>query len=178
VGKAPRSLIGWVRSWRSSLSSFASVVLVGASPLLVKQPLGGFCPHRPALALLGGVASRLLAQPPLRVEPVFSSLSHGDSWDASRLIARPVACPISHPHDTSPRNWRSLMGQHGASAGSSPRRSLACFRRSPRIPGPVWRLLISRPSCAELLRPARDMPAPSLIQPAVAWQSQAGTLPS
>jgi hypothetical protein len=73
MGKASRSLIGWVRLWRLSLPSFASVVLVGASLLSVKQPLEGFCLHRLALALLGGVASRLLAQPALRVEPVFSS---------------------------------------------------------------------------------------------------------
>jgi hypothetical protein len=59
----------------------------------------GFCPHRPALTLLGGIASRLLAQPALRAEPVFSPLSRGDSWDASRQIAQPVAFPISHPHD-------------------------------------------------------------------------------
>jgi hypothetical protein len=30
------------------------------------------CRHRPALVLLGGVASRLLAQLALRAEPVFS----------------------------------------------------------------------------------------------------------
>jgi hypothetical protein len=66
---------------------------------LAKQPLEGFCLHRSALALLGGIASRLLAQPALRAEPVFSCWSRGDSWDASRHLARPVACPVSHPHD-------------------------------------------------------------------------------
>jgi hypothetical protein len=109
-GKGPLSLIGWTWSWRSSLPSFAPAALVGASPLSAKQPLVGFCLHRPALAFLVGIASRLLAQPALRAEPVFLSSSRGDSWDASRQIARHVACPISHPHDTSPRNWRNLMG--------------------------------------------------------------------
>jgi hypothetical protein len=33
------------------------------------------------------------------VEPVFSCRSHGDSWDASRHIARLVVRPLSHPHD-------------------------------------------------------------------------------
>jgi hypothetical protein len=74
-----------------------------------------------ALALLGGVASRLLVQPTLWTEPVFLSLRRGDSWDASRQIAVPLAYPRSHPHDTSPQNWQSLMGQHGALAGSIPR---------------------------------------------------------
>jgi hypothetical protein len=98
----------------------------------------GFCLHRPALAFHGGNASRLLAQPALRAEPVFLSSSRGDSWDASRQIARHMACLISHPHDTSPRNWRSLMGSHGASAGSSSHRSLARFRPSPRVLRRVW----------------------------------------
>jgi hypothetical protein len=33
----------------------------------------------------------------------FLSSSRGDSWDASRQIARHVACPISHPHDSRPK---------------------------------------------------------------------------
>jgi hypothetical protein len=49
--------------WCASLPSFAYVDLVGDRPLLAKQPLEDSCLHRPALALLGGVASRLLAQP-------------------------------------------------------------------------------------------------------------------
>jgi hypothetical protein len=70
----------------------------------------GFCLHRPALAFHGGIVSWLLAQPVLRAELVFLPSSHGDSWDASWQIAQHVACPISHPHDTSLRNWQSLMG--------------------------------------------------------------------
>jgi hypothetical protein len=38
-----------------------------------------------------------------------------------------LAYPGGHPHDTSPQNWRSLMEQHGASAGSFPRRSSFAF---------------------------------------------------
>jgi hypothetical protein len=56
-----------------SLPSFVSIDLVGAKPLSATQPLEESCLHRSALALLGGVASRLLAQPALRAEPVFSS---------------------------------------------------------------------------------------------------------
>jgi hypothetical protein len=143
---------------------------------LAKQPLWGFCLHRPALALLGGIASRLLAQPALRAEPVFSSLGRGDSWDASRQIAQPVACPISHPHNTCPRNWRSLMGLHGASAGSFPHQSLTRFRRSPRTLCLVWGLLVSGPGHAELLQPSRDVPSPGPIPLAAAWRSRADVL--
>jgi hypothetical protein len=110
VGKDLRPLIGWSWSWRSSLLFCAPDDLVGAAPLLARQPLGEFCLHRPAPVLLGGVVSRLLAQPALQVEPVPSCRSHGDSWDASRHVARLVVRPLSHPHDTSPRNRRSLMG--------------------------------------------------------------------
>jgi hypothetical protein len=59
--------------WLVSCPSLASVDLVGARPLLAKQPLEESCHLRPALALLGGVASRLLAQPTLRSESVFLS---------------------------------------------------------------------------------------------------------
>jgi hypothetical protein len=48
-------------------------ILSGAEPLSVKQPLEESCPHRPTLALLGGVASRLLAQPAFQAEPVLLS---------------------------------------------------------------------------------------------------------
>jgi hypothetical protein len=47
-------------------------ILSGARPLLAKHPLEESCLHRPALALLGGVASRLLVQAALRAEPVLS----------------------------------------------------------------------------------------------------------
>jgi hypothetical protein len=88
-GEGSCSLVGGVWSWRASLPSFASVDLVGARPLSAKQPLEESCLHRPALALLGGVASRLLAQPALRAEPVFLTWRRGDS----------LACPKSHSHD-------------------------------------------------------------------------------
>jgi hypothetical protein len=64
-GEGSCSLVGGVRSWRASLPSFSSVDLVGARPLSATQPLEESYPHCPALALLGGVASRLLAQPAL-----------------------------------------------------------------------------------------------------------------
>jgi hypothetical protein len=57
--------------WFASSLSLASIDLVGARPLLVKQPLEESCHLCPALALLSGVASRLLAQPALQFEPVF-----------------------------------------------------------------------------------------------------------
>jgi hypothetical protein len=102
VGKGLRSLIGWAWSWRSSLLFCAPDNLVGAVPLLARQPLGEFCLHRPAPALPGGVASRLLAQPVLRTELVFSCGNRVDSWDASRHTAWPVVRPLSHPHDNAP----------------------------------------------------------------------------
>jgi hypothetical protein len=48
-------------------------ILLGAKPLSAKQPLEKSCLHRPALDLLGGVASRLLVQPALLAEPFFLS---------------------------------------------------------------------------------------------------------
>jgi hypothetical protein len=41
-------------------------------PTFGQTTVGKLCLHRPAPVLLGGVASRLLAQPALRAEPVFS----------------------------------------------------------------------------------------------------------
>jgi hypothetical protein len=99
MGKALCSLVGGVWSWHASLPSFASINLVRAKPLSAKQPLEDSCLHRPALALLGGVASRQLSQLALWTEPVFLLYRHGDSWDASRQIARFLAYPRSHPHD-------------------------------------------------------------------------------
>jgi hypothetical protein len=90
--------------------SLASVNLVGARPLLVKQPLEESCRLRPVLTLLSGVASRLLAQPALWAELIFLTHRHGDSWDASCQTALPLAYPGSHPHNTSPQNWQSLIG--------------------------------------------------------------------
>jgi hypothetical protein len=77
---------------------------------LARQPLRGFVSIARLQLSPRGVASRLLAQPALRTEPVFSCENRVDSWDASRHTAWPVVRPLSHPHDTSPRNWRSLLG--------------------------------------------------------------------
>jgi hypothetical protein len=166
-------LIGWTWSWRSSLPSSASVALVGASPLSAKQPLVGSCHRHPAPAFHGGIASWLLAQLALQAEPVFLSSSRGDSWDASRQIARHVASPISHLHDTSPQNWRSLMGYHGASTGSSSRRSLAHPRRSPRILYLIRKRLALRSSLAECCLLSRDEPVPKPIRLAIATRPSA-----
>jgi hypothetical protein len=65
VGEGSCSLVGGVWTWLASCPSLASVDLVGARPLLAKQSLGESCHLRPALALLGGVASRQLVQPAL-----------------------------------------------------------------------------------------------------------------
>jgi hypothetical protein len=65
------SLVGGGRPWWASLPSFASVDLVGVRPLSATQLLEESYLHRLALALLGGVTSRLLAQPALWLEPVF-----------------------------------------------------------------------------------------------------------
>jgi hypothetical protein len=54
------------------IPSLASVDPVRLWSLLVIPPLEESCLLRPALALLGGVTSRLLMQPALRAEPVFS----------------------------------------------------------------------------------------------------------
>jgi hypothetical protein len=123
MGKGPWSLIGWTWSWRSSLLSLASVAIVGASPLSAKRPLAGSYLRCPAPAFHGGNTSRLLAQPALQAKPVFLSSSRGDSWDASRQIAQPVACPISHPHDT--RHLRLAASPYPGECGDD---SL-CLRR-------------------------------------------------
>jgi hypothetical protein len=70
-GENSCSLIGQARAWLASPPSFASVKLVGARLLSAKQPLGRSCRLCPALALLGGIASRLLAQLALWLAPVF-----------------------------------------------------------------------------------------------------------
>jgi hypothetical protein len=70
-GEGSCSLVGGVWTWLASCPSLTSVDLVGARLLSAKQPLEESCRLRLALALLGGVASRLLAQPALRTEPVF-----------------------------------------------------------------------------------------------------------
>jgi hypothetical protein len=114
MGKGSWSLIGWTWSWRSSLLSLASVALVGASPLSAKQPLAGSYLRHPAPAFHGGNASRLLAQPALPAKPVLLSSSRGDSWDACRQIAQPVACPISHPHDKPDQIKTSFITPYGA----------------------------------------------------------------
>jgi hypothetical protein len=64
-GEGSCSLVGGGRPWQASLPSFAPGDLVGARLLSATQPLEESYLHCPALALLGGVASRLLAQPAL-----------------------------------------------------------------------------------------------------------------
>jgi hypothetical protein len=98
-GEGSCSLVSGVWTWLASCPSLASVDLVGARPLSAKQPLEGSCRLRPALALLGGVASRLLALPALWSEPVFLTWHRGDSWDVSRQTTLLLAYPRSHPHD-------------------------------------------------------------------------------
>jgi hypothetical protein len=70
-GEGSCLLVGGVRTWLASRPSFISVDLVGARLLSAEQPLEESCRLRPALALLGGVASRLLAQPTFWTGPVF-----------------------------------------------------------------------------------------------------------
>jgi hypothetical protein len=79
-------------------------------PTFGQTTVGRLCLHRPAPVLLGGVVSRLLAQPALQAEQAFLSSSCGDSWDASRQIARHVASPISHPHDKLPHDHQKYDG--------------------------------------------------------------------
>jgi hypothetical protein len=78
-----------------------------------KASVRGFSSSSPAWTSGGEDASRLLAQPALRSRPTSLAGSRSDPWDISRQMALPLAYPGSHPHDTSPRNWRSLMGLHG-----------------------------------------------------------------
>jgi hypothetical protein len=75
-----------------------------------KASVGGVSSSLPAQASADEVASRLLVQPALRSKPASLALRHGDPWDVSRQMALPLAYTDSHPHDTSPRNWQSLMG--------------------------------------------------------------------
>jgi hypothetical protein len=88
------------------------------------------CLHRPAPSLLGGVVSRLLAQPALRTEPVFLCGNRGDSWDASRHTAWPVVRPLSHPHDTQPLR---------------PRRQVIKFIPSHHCSTHTWGLRLKKP---------------------------------
>jgi hypothetical protein len=77
--------------------------------LLVKQPLEEFrrlC--RLGLPTVESPAGYWGSWP--FAEAGLSGLSRGDSRDVSRQMALPLAYPSSHPHDTSPQNWRSLMG--------------------------------------------------------------------
>jgi hypothetical protein len=75
-----------------------------------KASVGGFLSSSPALTSGDDDASRPLAQPALRLKPASSAGCRSDPWDVSRQMALPLAYLDSHPHDTSPRNWQSLMG--------------------------------------------------------------------
>jgi hypothetical protein len=100
-------------------------------PFPLDRHIRGICPRlalnpfveRGLLSAVGEDISQLLAQLALRSKPTSSAGCRGDPWDVSRKVALPLAYSDSRPHDTSPQNWQSLMGQHGASAGSFPRRS-------------------------------------------------------
>jgi hypothetical protein len=103
--------------WLASLRSPASVNLVGTLLPLIKHRLK-ILSSSPARASGGEDVCRLLAQPVPWSKSASFAGRRGDSWDVSRQTALPLPYPDSHPHDTSPRTWRSLIGQHGASAGS------------------------------------------------------------
>jgi hypothetical protein len=62
------------------------------------------------------------------------------------------------------------MSWHGASAGSSSCRSLACFCQSPRVLGLAWTPLSSRSSFTEFFRPSRDVLTPDLTRLAAVSQ--------
>jgi hypothetical protein len=112
--------VGGDRAWLASLRSPAYVSLVRTLQPLIKRWLK-VSSSSPAWAFGGEDLSRMLAQPVLRSKPASSAGCHGEPWDVSRQVALPLAYSDNHPHDTNPRNWRSLMGQHGASAGTFPR---------------------------------------------------------
>jgi hypothetical protein len=109
--------IGRGHVWLASLRSPASVDLVGTLLPLIKHQLKVLL-SSPTRASGGEDVCRLLAQPVPWSKSASSAGHRGDSWDVSRQTALPLAYPDSHPHDTSPQNWRSLIGQHGASMGS------------------------------------------------------------
>jgi hypothetical protein len=53
----------------------------------------------PAQTFGGEDASRLLAQPALRLKLASLAGRRGDPWDVSRQMALPLAYLDSHPHD-------------------------------------------------------------------------------
>jgi hypothetical protein len=115
---------GWwrrPRGWRHP-GPRRLAILVWYLQTFIKRRLG-ILSSLPAWAFDGADFGRLLAHPTLHAESASLAGSRCNPWDASRQVPLPSAYPGGHPHDTSPRNWRSLMGQHGASAGSFPRRS-------------------------------------------------------
>jgi hypothetical protein len=81
--------------WSSGVASVTPAACVYRScrgqTTIGETAVGGVLSSLPALALHGGVASRLLAQSALQMEPVFLTWRRGDSWDAGRQTALPVA---------------------------------------------------------------------------------------
>jgi hypothetical protein len=64
-----------------------------------KASIRGFSSSSPARTSGGEDASRLRAQPALRLKPAPLAGSRSDPWDVSRQMALPLAYPDSHHHD-------------------------------------------------------------------------------
>jgi hypothetical protein len=64
-----------------------------------KASAGGFSSSSPARIFDDEDASRLPAQPALRLKPTSSAGWRSDPWDISWQMALPLAYPDSHPHD-------------------------------------------------------------------------------
>jgi hypothetical protein len=126
LGRLVATTHGWRHPGPGGLA-----ILVWYLQAFIKRQLG-ISSSSPAWASDGEDLGWLLAQPALQSKPTSSARCRGDPWDAIRRVALPLAYLGGHPHDTSPQNRRSLMGQHGASVGSFPRRSLLA---SVEVPG-------------------------------------------
>jgi hypothetical protein len=64
-----------------------------------KATARGFSSSLPAQTSGDEDASRLPAQPALRLKPTSLAKWRSDPWDISRQMALPLAYPYSHPHD-------------------------------------------------------------------------------
>jgi hypothetical protein len=78
-----------------------------------KASAGGFSSSSPARTSGDEVASRLLAQPALRVKSASPAECRSDHWDVSRQMAPPLAYPDSHPHDNQHlQNQMHIIGKY------------------------------------------------------------------